>query len=131
MSDGLRRFGLILGGAVAFLLWYRLFWDPIALVVMLMGAGIAWIWTRIKREPLTASDIIIGATAAIFVVGLALRIAVAVSTNDPSRATISGLLGQGVAFGASLALIHMGVSQQDQPPALSEAPSSPNPDEET
>lgn len=131
MSDGLRRFGLIIGGTVVFLVWYRFFWDPIALAVMLMGAGGAWLWTRIRHEPLTASHIIIGTTGAIVVVGAVLRIALAVATDDPSRATIAGLLSQGVVFGASLVLIHMAVSQQDRPAPSADTEPSPHPGTDT
>lgn len=111
MSDGLKRPIVFTGGAIVSYLWYHVYSDPLAAIVILVGAAIGWLVSLFRKPDHAAGHLFIGGTIALVVVGATLRIAATVE-GSYDGSIIFGFVSQGAFLSAGIALMFVSISRK-------------------
>ena len=103
------RIVLVVAGAGVSALWYRLYSDPLAALIILLGAVLAWAVALVRGEEFGAGHILVGGTVGLVVVGATLRIITMIEAGDTSGSIIGGFVGQGAFLAAGFAIAFLGI----------------------
>lgn len=111
MPDILKRPMLFTGGAIVSYLWYHVYSDLPAAVVILAGATVGWIVSLFQKPDHAAGHLFIGGTIALVIVGAILRITATVESGYDGP-IIVGFVSQGAFLSAGIALLFASISRK-------------------
>lgn len=111
MPDSLKRPMLFTGGVVVSYLWYLVYSDLLAAVVILVGAAVGWLVSLFRKPDHPASHLFIGGIIALVLVGATLRIAATVE-GGYDGSIIFGLVSKGAFLSAGIALMFASISRK-------------------
>lgn len=114
-------------GALVASLWWYFYSDPLAAIVVIVGATLAWPVALIRNEEYGLSYIVVGGTAALMLVGGTLRLMMVIETGDSSGGIIGGFLSQGAILAFALGLVHSGVNGRPLSAMLEDDPAVDDP----